>query len=220
MIPHHLTSLINRQNTMIKILNLILLTLNFWLFFPQYLAASPSLLIDQDFNVLSVNGKSFSDGFFSADSTVKLISGVNKIALEYEAVFEQEDDFDLVKSEVLLITFYAQHQDQYRLTYLKPSNARAARKFAGSPKLSIVSPDGNPIKFSSYFLASKSEGFVNQQTRPSLVGQPAIKITSKSNKPKSKAKQQPNPEERLEYWWRKATKQQRQSFLKKVSDKQ
>jgi uncharacterized protein len=184
---------------------------------------SLTIAIDQDFNVISVNGKSYKSVFLATNSVVNLRNGVNKIAIEYEEVFDQYDEFELVKSDTFLISFYANNNKNYTLTYLKPANARAARVFAKNPIISIVDQTGALVRASSFFLGSKSEGFVNQQTRPSLIGQPAIRITSNDKNIKQQARKKnnaeasANAEERLEFWWQKATPQQRQSFLDKIS---
>lgn len=186
--------------------------------------ASSYLSIDQDFNVVSVNGKSYNSGFITSDSKVKLRLGVNKIAIEYEVIFDHGDDFDLIKSETLLVSFYASRDKNYVLNYLRPANSRAARLFVKNPIINVLDNTGYQLKASSYFIGSKSDSFINQQTRPSITGQPPIRITSNKNPTKSKGNSTNLPqkqsdadaEERLNYWWRKATEKQRQSFLKKI----
>ncbi len=212
------------RSSMFKLFYLKLIVLAFAL--GSFCKANPTLLVDQDFNVISVNGSSYQGGFLTSDSKLQLQSGVNKIAVEYEVVFDQDDEFDLIKSDTLVISFYATKNNHYVLNYLKPANSRAARLFAKNPMINILDHSGSHLKASSYFLGSKSEGFINQQTRPSLIGQKPIRITSEKSidstdsqlksTPSKTNKAVTNAEQQLEYWWQRATPKQRQSFLKKV----
>ncbi len=192
--------------------------------------ASSTLLVDQDFNVISFNGVSYKSSFVTSDSKIKLNPGVNKIAIEYEVVFDHDDDFDLIKSDTVLVSFYANRNQNYVLSYLKPANPRAARIFAKNPTISILDQTGKNLKASSYFLGSKSESFINQQTKPSLRGQQPINIISNKNPRSTKKrpavhsskpdKPMTDVAEKLEFWWSKATPKQREAFLKKILNKE
>ena len=189
--------------------------------------ANSKLTVNEDFNVISVNGTSVEQKLFTNNNQVSLKSGINKIALIFEVVYENDDDFDIIKSDAFVISFYAKNHAQYLLKYLKSANSRAARKYALNPIFSIEDIDGRLIQNKSRLLESNSESFVNQQTKPSLMGQTRLLITSdktpQGNKNKSpedlraiNSNQDVDPVEMLDYWWLQASPKQRKSFLDKI----
>ena len=89
--------------------------------------ANSKLTVNEDFNVISVNGTSVEQKLFTNNNQVSLKSGINKIALIFEVVYENDDDFDIIKSDAFVISFYAKNHAQYLLKYLKSANSRAAR---------------------------------------------------------------------------------------------
>jgi len=185
------------------------------------LNAQSKLLIPEEFNVISVNGSPVSSSLLQSNHNIILHQGFNKIAIEYEAVFdsENEDHFDIIKSDVFIIDFYINKNDQYRARYLKQSNTKAARQFAKNPSITISDSQGKTIRMTQFFTASNSMSSINQQTQINQANQDTIIIRSESDKTSQKRldKQQPNAEDMLGYWWQQANEKQRQSFLKKIN---
>jgi len=186
------------------------------------LYAQSKLSVPEEFNVISINGSSVSSSLLQSNNNIKLRHGFNKIALEYEAVFdsENEDHFDIIKSDIFIVDFYVNKNDQYRARYLKQSNAKAARQFAKNPSISITDSQEKNIRLKQFFTASKSMSDIYQQTQINKDNQKTINIQSvpnKKNQTNPNIEQQPNAENMLEYWWQQADEKQRQSFLKKVN---
>jgi len=191
--------------------------------FGSVLFAQSKLLIPEEFNVISINGSPVSSSLLQSGNNFELRLGINKIALEYEAVFdsENEDHFDIIKSDIFIIDFYINKDDQYRARYLKQSNAKAARRYVKSPLITISDSQEKNIRLKQFFTASNSITSINQQTRTNHNNQQAINIVSEPNKNKtikSNKPQQPDAETMLHYWWQQADEKQRQSFLKKINN--
>lgn len=197
----------------IRLFSLIVLIL-----FANYSMARSSLEVSEEFNIVSVNGQSHKNDLFSGNRIVNLIPGLNKIALEYEAVFEVDnDDFDIVKSSPFVISFYAPTNRRFKLKHIKQANTKAARKFAINPLVSIKS-DGQLVRSNLIILASNSDNYINQQTNINSKQTP-ITITSSPATAKTHKRNlslTPSADDMLKYWWDIASKEQREAFLKSI----
>jgi len=187
----------------------------------KQLIAQSSIEIPEDFNVISINGISHNKKLFSKKSGHSLIPGINKIALEYEVVYESNDtdDFDIITSEIFVMSFYVTANHKYKLQYLKQANSRAARRYSRNPVFKISDDRNNKVRTETWFLGSNSINFINQQTKPSVTGQSPLIITAKKKDNKThvtRTEKSVNAEKMLEHWWSKASIEQRQSFLKKI----
>ncbi len=152
------------------------------------LLAQSRLLVAEDFNIISVNGKVFNNTLTidSRHLNLKLKTGINKIALQYEVAFKNTDKrFETVKSDVFIISLYLQNNRQYRLRYLKQANLKAARKYISNPQISVVDSQNKEIKIVHFFPSSQRLEQINQQTKRTIQKQSPIRIESaKTNKNK------------------------------------
>lgn len=197
------------------------------LFLALPIKAKSSLNMAEAFNILSINGISYSSNLFSRQHDLKLKTGLNLIAIEYEEVFESDDgdDFDIVKSDAFLLKIYLEKDADYKQRYLKPSNADAARRYIQRPVFDIIKIDPqsnpiNPINFELKALSSNQSNFLADQTsiKQKIVldlSHPSTKKSTQNNKQITTS--QTNTSKRLNYWWRKATPEERKLFLESIN---
>lgn len=196
--------------------------------------AETQLEIAEAFNVRAVNGKLYSKGLFSQTRKLKLKPGLNLIALEYEEVFENDDgeNFDIIKSDTFILKVYLKRNQDYRQRYTRPHNASAARRYRLNPVFEIIEFDRKNnrqlnIKFEMQPLAAAggSDSFLISKTR---AGKKSTLDLSHPNRNKSKhSNKEVIPEKSLmqtdaksnavrmlEYWWKQATPEEREAFLR------
>jgi len=203
----------------------ILLTILF--IFPSSIiyAAAPTLLVTEKFIVISVNGKNFSSSIFESQAKVNLNKGINKIALKYKELFESNDDDDdhtVIDSDIFVIQMFIDKDQTYKLRYLRPMDASAARRYAREPIVSIVNQQGKNINVENIYLAAQSRGFVNQATRINTTSQTMINLTS-PNKIVNTAtantdSSKPKAGQMLIFWWDQADEKQRKAFLEQIRE--
>jgi len=194
--------------------------------YSNLLGATPILQVTEKFVVVSVNGKSFSNGILARDAKIPLNIGINKIALRYKELFEGQygDDHDIISSDIFVIQTTINKDQTYTLQYLKPTDASAARRYAKEPIINIVDHQGHSMKVENTYLAAQSEGFVNQATRINIPAQQMISITSPKKiavqEPTDSTSEQAMAEQMLMFWWNKADDKQRRAFLEQIKAKQ
>ncbi|WP_196137982.1 DUF2057 family protein [Aliikangiella sp. G2MR2-5] len=101
--------------------------------------AKTTLSIAEEFNILAVNGEAAKQFFFGQNRRLELKSGLNRIVLQFEAVYEgdTEDDFDIVRSSPYLLQVYLNKDTSYMQSLVKPGDAISARKFIKNPLFRI-----------------------------------------------------------------------------------
>lgn len=210
-----------KTTTFLSILVLFLLSQN-------ALAQSPSLKIAEAFNILAVNGRPYSGGLIKQKRLLNLRSGKNLIALEYEEVFESEDDdnFDIVKSAPFLLEIYLNQKNHYVQRLLKPSNVNAAKRFSQNPLFEVIQTSNKSkakkLQFELRVLHSTSDSYLAQETRLRQnatldLSHPSPKSSNiRATKELSKNTNQSMARKMLEYWWQQATPAERQEFLASI----
>lgn len=184
------------------------------------------LNIAEAFNIKAVNGSSYSSGFIKQNKSLKLRNGLNLIALEYEEVFENEnnDTFDIVKSDLYLLKVYLQNNQEYQQRFVKPHDAKAAKSYIKNPIFEIIGLENKtPIRFELEPLESNQTSFVIAKTK--LGGKTTINLSSVDKTPQNKFNPsqttqkndiqppQSNASKMLDYWWLQATPEERKMFL-------
>jgi len=200
------------------------------LFAPGSLLAESHLTIAKAFNVLAVNGTSYAKGLISQNRDLTLRTGKNRLVIEYEEVFESDDDdnFDIVKSTPFLLEVYLQKDKNYQQRIVKPASVKAAKQFASQPLFDIVEINDNQpgpkVAFTITALASNNTAFLIQQSRlrqnttldlshpnPKSSKMPAQKSLTAEPPPSMASKM-------LHYWWQQATPEEREAFLEAINN--
>ena len=175
--------------------------------------AKTTLSIPDAFNVLSVNGFNYSKPLLAKESLLNLQAGENKIAIEYEVIFKSanKNDFEIIKSKVFIIKSYLQANKGYQLQYLKQLNSKAAKIYIHNPIVKLVGDDGKKTKHTQFFPSLSSTGFINKNTKRNFKQNESILLISKNKKMSVNERQ-------LRYWWNKASKEEKKSFLEKINN--
>jgi len=183
------------------------------------LVAKSQLTISKEFKVISVNGKTPSQNSPLKSFSLNLNSGLNIIAIAYESFFKNNNDqFEIIKSNVFVVSFYLSTDGIYRLLHLKQANLKAAKNFIRNPLINIVNQDGRSIKFKQFYPRSQSLESIHKSTKRNIEKQKPIRLVSKKVVPikQEKNKTMEDAEAMLLFWWQQASPQQRQSFLNKI----
>jgi uncharacterized protein YccT (UPF0319 family) len=214
--------------------NVLLTLLTFLgIFSPPVIKANISLIIPEVFNIKSVNGQPFTQPLLQASNTITLNSGINKVALEFEAVYEDEDNdsFDIIKSDIFIINAYLQENQIYRLRFLKPKDSRAARKYVKQPLVDLFNQNGERTHHQQQFADTSAMSAIHRLTRKPIIKQAPIILTSKTindatnpnqsghyERLRSSGDEPGTPLENLEYWWSQASSKEKKLFLESVKD--
>ena len=202
--------------------------------FNQNLLARAKLIIPQDFNLIAINGHRYSSPILQTTDTVPLAIGTNRIALEYEKLWDDDysESFSTVKSKVFLVQFSvnkdnnSQNETLFRLTYIKPYDMKASEKFAKNPRVNVLTPQSSTLNSQQStpsiqrlsHIIQLTAGVKSHLDRPILNSNKPIRITSNKNTRKQKdVSKQQDVSAQLDYWWSKATKEERKKFLEKIN---
>ena len=197
--------------------------------FPLVSHGASQLNIAKAFNILAINGTSYSSGIFDQNRQLKLRVGKNLLVIEYEEEFESDDGdlSDFVKSDPFLLEIYLKNDKTYFQQIVKPANVKAAYQYAKQPLFEIVEMSKGkrvaPIPFKLVALASDKKAFLVQQSRLRQnatldLSHPDANSSSISNQSiTSSLTAQSNASRMLHYWWQQATPAERQAFLESIS---
>jgi|GEM_PF-2104108 len=189
--------------------------------------------VAEAFNIRAVNGSLYPSGLLKQNRQLSLRPGINLIALEYEEVFESEDDdnFDIIKSDVFLLNIYLKQNTQYQQRLVKPHNAAAAKRYIMNPLFEVLESDvkhqnQKKVAFELLPLSSNLESFIVASThikaRPTLDLSHPSAFKAKQNNQTIKivrGKQAQSQTSRmLNYWWQRATPDERKEFLNSISN--
>ncbi|MGX5202041.1 DUF2057 family protein [Aliikangiella sp. IMCC44632] len=194
-------------------------------------ANQTKLKVAESFNILAINGSLYQSGLVNQERNLSLRSGINKIVIEFEEVYESDDadNFDIVKSQPILINAYFEYNQTYLLRLIKPATALAARKYIKQPIFELVKVESNSalskINFSARILNSNADSFYIQETR--LKPNRVLNISSETAeaqrlpvkatpKDASKSATDSLTLEKLNYWWDLASEQEKAAFLAKI----
>lgn len=204
-----------------------------WALLAQSVLANPELTLAQAFNLKAINGQLIQSSLFGQSRKLNLNPGLNLLAVEYEEVFDSDnnDDFDLVKSDIFLIEIYLEANSRYLQRYLKPQNAEAAKSYAKFPLFEIIKAGDSStaqVRFEFKPLASNQDSFLQSATRvrpnatldlshpqENSTQQPVKKQLADKNS--SYPMGQSQARQMLEYWWQQATPEERAQFIRSKS---
>ncbi|PSU34219.1 DUF2057 domain-containing protein [Photobacterium lutimaris] len=172
----------------------------------------------------------------SGNDTVTLPNGINQFAFTYVDSLRDNGDDYLYKSDVIVVKFDAS-DESLKLDLPKLRTAQDARKFDKSPKLSLVSANGETVSFEQDKLIKSGLQFgrdfekeiavYNQSGKVAAVATsaaavpvtlPATAPSATSPKPPVDQQQTRNvAENMLNYWYEQADETTRARFKAKIN---
>jgi uncharacterized protein YccT (UPF0319 family) len=196
-------------------------------------SATSHISIPEEFNLISLNGQEPSSSLIQSKRDITLHPGINLLALEYEAVFDDDenDSFDIITSDIFIVSVYVEANMSYQIRFLRPHMARAARIYATQSQVWFESSSGKTINHKQWFANTDSLSAIHRQTRKPLNRQAPIIL--KSEKPKTSEEEnarlgktgekETNKAEtlalsNLQYWWKKASPEEKRRFLRAIKD--
>ena len=189
--------------------------LSFFLLFSAQLLASPTyhLLVPEEFEVLFVDGKAYTSSWFRKGvervTMQKPLNEKHQLVLKFEQVFDDGDDFDIIRSKAFMLEFaYPDNIQELALDFAPFKQLKQAETFAKMPKLDVVIRKGQGagqklLVRTEYELEQRSwlDSFVEAQTSDG--------DQSGSGKP--------DVLKQLKYWWQQADEQTKAAFLDAVN---
>jgi uncharacterized protein YccT (UPF0319 family) len=180
------------------------------------------LSIPEDFDVKFLNGEAYKSSLVQSEvmQTISLSYAVpQQIVLVYSQVFDDGEDFDIVKSKPFMIEFVPSDKGTLSMIFEAPNNYDSARTFAKQPLVNIVQSGQSLAPKHSYDVDRRSwlESFVSPLKSDSAADQSlsdsSIKVaTDQISSHSHSALSQ------LFFWWDSASASERAEFLKYVSD--
>lgn len=188
--------------------------------------AAGTLKLAKEFNLIAINGEEYQSGLFGGHSNIKLRTGINRLVIEFEEVYEGEDDddFDVIKSGSFLLQFSASANAKLSQSILKPKNADAAKRFIKNPVFTIKDSQSKTVVHSISPLQSDKLSFAVSKTKPRQNA--AIDLSYPSTK-KSKitaplktgnAANKSRALNMLIYWWSQASEEDKKDFKEAISE--
>ncbi|MGO2169211.1 DUF2057 domain-containing protein [Pseudoalteromonas sp.] len=176
---------------------------------------------------LQADDRVIEQSFFSRVDDIELAPGTHKLKLRYTDLYEQGyDNHTTVDSKPFWVQVTIDEGTDYEVVFNRADNAVAAKAFAESPQVSLK-PKGSALAEPLSILSSPkvSAAPTVKQVAPAQVatatvttGKAAI-FPAKASSRHAATQKEPSAAAMLDFWWQKATVQERQAFLNKVTKK-
>jgi uncharacterized protein YccT (UPF0319 family) len=183
------------------------------------LAAQLDFLIPEDFDIKFVNGEDYKAPLFQTKTiqTVAVSSSAQQqIVLVYSQVFDDGEDFDVVKSKPFMLEFKTGKTADITIAYKVPNDYDSAKAFAKKPELDIVQAGVSLGPTLSYDVDRRSwlESFVAPRQSAPVTNEPA---EFASINPGAKLPDSDSALAQLFFWWNSASVSERDTFLQHIS---
>jgi hypothetical protein len=172
------------------------------------------VFIPREFNLLNVDGNSYTQPLVGNGTIVKLLPGNHKIVIKYVDFWSIDADTDeRIASQPMLVAFDAKTGEKYRIQAQEIKDVKAAKAFAKNPEVDIISMSSNASVATDIKYQMEDKGliaaFIDSLT-PDNTPKPAD-TQAATAEPRSKGEP---ALEMLKYWWQKADAQQQEEFMK------
>ncbi|MFN4292328.1 MAG: DUF2057 family protein [Permianibacter sp.] len=194
---------------------------------PQAQAAE--LLVPEPFDVLQVNDAAFG-ATLQREKRLTLAPGRHVIVLEYDQIFDADfgDSHDRIASKPFALVLTV--ADESVLTVQDPQlrSGDEARRYANAPTLRVFDQARRELAVQVLPVQAVGDAFVTPAaavpTSPVAASAPAVAPVAVPNPTAAIAPQavQPAPSasndplQQLQYWWQRATPEQRAAFLQQI----
>lgn len=165
-----------------------------------------TLSVPDSIIIIKVNGEKVEKSFFQHLNNVNINIGSNEVLVQYEELFEEDDDSHfVVKSDPFFITFAASESADYTMLLPSFDSVDEAVAFSSSPKVTVKLTNKNKIVQSS-----SSRAQINKKTQK--IAHAIVQHDVNNNT----GEIVPDSYQMLGYWWSQATEAQRVQFLQDV----
>jgi len=182
-----------------------------------------SVFIPREFNLINVDGDSYTQPLIGNGIVVKFLPGSHKIVIKYVDFWDiTADTTERVASQPMLVEFNAKAGENYRIVSQQLKDANDAKAFARNPKVDIVHKKDNTSVATDIKYQLEDKGLI-----AAFVDSISSKDSSPNEMPISKLEEsigeQPRSKgepalEMLKYWWQKADAEQQEEFMKWVAE--
>lgn len=185
--------------------------------------SAATLTITDNLIIRDLDDKAVDHGFLSKNQVIELTQGKHVLVLKYKDVFEDLEFAEerLVKSDYFVVKFIVENQQELLLTTSKINDLADAESFVKSPELSLFDEHKQEVvldleTLSDYELAKQVTKVVTTLSAPAIMS----KVDSKTMSPitddqafSTKVINNVDTVPMLKYWWQKASKDEKESFL-------
>jgi uncharacterized protein YccT (UPF0319 family) len=186
-------------------------------------ASAATLTIADNLVIRDIDDKSVEQGFLSSSQVFQLTQGQHVLVLKYKDVFEDLDFAEdrLVKSDYFVVKFSVENQQELLLSTSHINDLAAAERFVKSPELMLSDEREQEVvlnleTLSDYELAKQVTKVVTTLSAPVVISQSNDKIANTTINDQAFSTQVINNVDTvpmLKYWWHKASKNEKESFL-------
>ncbi|KGJ98759.1 YccT family protein [Thalassotalea sp. ND16A] len=187
--------------------------------FSMFSVTAAELIVPEDFIVQRLNGEEYSRSIFSSETTLNIPEGQNILVLQYSSIFDDdmEDHHITVASKPFILLFTVGKEATLSFSYPEQLNQQDAKRFAKSPLVKLVKPDGDAVAVMIQSLASYNDTALKQ----SLLRRDEI-AQQRSTQGEDGIISKTSPENlaMLKYWWQQASAKEQQEFLTFIKEQQ
>lgn len=174
-----------------------------------------------------IDDKPVEHSLLSKNQTIILIPGEHSIVLKYKDVFE---DFEfgaerLIKSDNFVVKFKVNTQESVFLSTTNIRDLAEAERFASAPELKMLDENNQSLvlsleKLSDYKLEQKVAKVVSILSVSTASSKHAVKDELPANNDQNfndKVIDNVDVTPMLQYWWNKANKEEKETFIKFIN---
>lgn len=192
--------------------------------------SAATLTISDNLVIRDIDNKSVEQGILSKTQVFQLIQGEHILVLKYKDVFEDLEfgEERLVKSDYFVVKFSVKNQQELLLSTSNIHDLAAAERFIKSPELNLLDEHKQEVALeletlNDYELAKQVTKVVTSLSAPAVISQNNNKITNTTKNKQTFSTQVMNNVDivpMLKYWWQKASKNDKESFLLFINTKE
>ncbi|REL35789.1 DUF2057 domain-containing protein [Thalassotalea euphylliae] len=205
------------KSSLISPLKFISLATSFFILFNVQSLSAKELIFPDVYEVLKVNGDSFSRGLFESESKITLPVGRHVILYRYSELFEDADNDDHVKvksDQFVLVVNKA--EETIKVSSPRNQEEKQAREYAKSPSLTLTTSSDKKVVYQTFALADFEQRQYQSvlDTRSSNEGasaKPAM-LPALPNQVGSDRTAHSRALDMLNYWWQQASEQEKAAF--------
>ncbi|AAZ24983.1 YccT family protein [Colwellia psychrerythraea] len=192
-------------------------------------ANAATLTVSDNLILRDVDDKAVEHGFLSKKRTIDLTQGKHTLVIKYKDVFEDLDmgEDRLVKSDYFVVKLVVENQQELFLSTSKISDLASAERFVQSPEVILLDENKQELvleleTLSDYKLGKQVTKVVTTLSAPVVISQsnsPTITTAVDSQAFNNKVINKVDTVPMLKYWWQKASKDEKEDFLKFINKK-
>lgn len=190
------------------------------------LAQAAELVIPEPFDVLQVNDAAFG-ATLQREKRLTLAPGRHVIVLEYDQIFDADfgDSHDRIESKPFALVLTIAEESVLTVQDPQLRSGDEARRYANAPTLRVFDQARRELAVQVLPVQAVGDAFVTpaaavpvavsgQAVAPVAAPSPTAAIAPQAAQPAPSASN--DPLQQLQYWWQRATPEQRAAFLQQI----